>query len=82
MLGLGKDGKKRINRLSVILPVASGVLLVGFLLFLLITDSVSITSVREIQNFTRVEDVDCVEVKDDKTPLGVVKKYSFESHNI
>lgn len=82
MLGLGKDGKKWINRLSVILPVASGVLLVGFLLFLLITDSVSITSVREIQNFTHVEDVDCVEVKDDKTPLGVVKKYSFEVQNI
>ena len=54
MLGLGKDAKKRINRLSVILPVASGVLLVVFLLFLLITDSVSITSVREIQNFTHV----------------------------
>lgn len=82
MLGLGKDGKKRINRLSVILPVASGVLLVVFLLFLLITDSVSITSVREIQNFTHVEDVDCVEVQDDKTPLGVVKKYSFEVQNI
>lgn len=82
MLGLGKDGKKRINRLSVILPVASGVLLVVFLLFLLITDSVSITSVREIQNFTHVEDVNCVEVKDDKTPLGVVKKYSFEVQNI
>ena len=82
MLGLGKDGKKRINRLSVILPVASGVLLVVFLLFLLITDSVSITSVREIQNFTHVEDMDCVEVKDDKAPLGVVKKYSFEVQNI
>ena len=82
MLGLGKDGKKRINRLSVILPVASGVLLMVFLLFLLITDSVSITRVREIQNFTHVEDVDCVEVKDDKTPLGVVKKYSFEVQNI
>lgn len=82
MLGLGKDGKKRINRLSVILPVASGVLLVVFLLFLLITDSVSITRVREIQNFTHVEDVNCVEVKDDKTPLGVVKKYSFEVQNI
>ena len=82
MLGLGKDGKKRINRLSVILPVASGVLLVVFLLFLLISDSVSITSVREIQNFTHVEDVNCVEVKDDKTPLGVVKKYSFEVQNI
>ena len=82
MLGLGKDGKKRINRLSVILPVASGVLLMVFLLFLLITDSVSITSVREIQNFTHVEDVNCVEVKDDKTPLGVVTKYSFEVQNI
>lgn len=29
-----------------------------------------------------MEDVNCVEVKDDKTPLGVVKKYSFEVQNI
>ena len=45
-----------------ILPAVSGVLLLLFLVFLLITESVQITRVRGREDFIHVDEVECKEV--------------------
>lgn len=45
-----------------ILPAVSGVLLLLFLVFLLITESVQIARVRGREDFIHVDDVECQEV--------------------
>ena len=62
MNGKKRNVKRLMHRLSVILPVVSGVLLLLFLVFLLITESVQITRVRGREDFIHVDDVECQEV--------------------
>lgn len=65
-----------------ILPAVSGVLLLLFLVFLLITESVQITRVRGREGFIHVDDVECQEVVDSDAPLGIAKKYTIYTDGI
>lgn len=62
MSGKKRDVKGLTHRLSMILPAVSGVLLLLFLVFLLITESVQITRVRGREDFIHVDDVEFQEV--------------------
>lgn len=82
MSGKKRDVKGLTHRLSMILPAVSGVLLLLFLVFLLITESVQITRVRGREGFIHVDDVECQEVVDSDAPLGIAKKYTIYTDGI
>lgn len=67
----------RLSRLSVLLSIAAGIVMAGFLLWLGVTDNNRVYQSRTDCGFEVVEKVDCREIADDRTDVGIRKEYVF-----
>ena len=75
-----KDKRKTgISRsgLSGLLTAAAGLVVMILLGFLCVTDNVEVSRSRKDAGYFQVEDVSCIEQKDDEAPIGIRKDYTF-----
>lgn len=66
-----------LSRISVLLSIAAGIAMAGFLLWLGVTDNIEVYQSREDCGFEVMEDVACREIEDGETPVGIKKEYVF-----
>ncbi|MGN0151480.1 MAG: sensor histidine kinase [Wujia sp.] len=66
-----------LSRLSVLLSIAAGIVMTGFLLWLGVTDNIEVYQSREDRGFEVMEEVACRELEDTATPIGIKKEYVF-----
>lgn len=69
--------KSNLSRISNLLSIIAGVVLILFLGWLYVTDNVEVRQSRNDSGFTAVKDYTCVEIEDDEAPIGVKKEYTF-----
>ena len=66
-----------LSRLSVILSVVAGVMLLALLVFLGVTVNFEVHESRTGEGFSAVSDYVCCEVENADAPIGIVKEYTF-----
>ncbi len=72
-----KSENKLFLRLTVILSVFAGLMLVVLLVVIGLTDDVIITRSRSSQGYEEISDYSCKEIIADDTPIGIKKEYIF-----
>ena len=66
-----------LSRLSILLSIAVGIVMAGFLLWLGVANNIEVYQSRADCGFEVLEEVDCREIKDAETPIGIKKEYVF-----
>lgn len=81
MQELHKNNKDKSNinfsKISFLLSVATGIVLVVFLVYLGVIDNTEVSQRRTDKGFSVIDNYTCVEISDDDTPIGVKKEYTF-----
>lgn len=81
MAGRGTVGRPeqadRLSKISVILSVIAGVMLLALLAFLFVTENYVVQQSRTDRGFITVSDYECRELERADTPIGIVKEYTF-----
>ncbi|MGN0326659.1 MAG: sensor histidine kinase [Lachnospiraceae bacterium] len=72
-----KNGTPMLSRISVILSVTAGLVLLGYLIILCVMENIRVVESRTDDDFTRVRDYTCREVECEDAPVGIVKEYTF-----
>lgn len=72
-----KNGTTLLSRISMILSVTAGLVLLGYLIILCVMDNVRVVESRTDDDFTRIRDYSCREVECEDAPVGIVKEYTF-----
>ena len=81
MAGRGTVGRPeqadRLSKISVILSVLAGVMLLALLAFLFVTENYVVQQSRTDRGFITVSDYECRELERADTPIGILKEYTF-----
>ena len=66
-----------LSKISVLLSIAAGITMAGFLLWLGVTDNIEVYQSREDCSYEVLEEVACQEIEDAEAPIGIKKEYVF-----
>ena len=64
-----------LSKISVLLSIAAGITMAGFLLWLGVTDNIEVYQSREDCSYEVLEEVACQEIEDAEAPIGIKKEY-------